>query len=295
MTQFLFRSVSFAALALAVAGGAQAQDDATANTTAPTEPSIEGSVFDGDWVTLGLGAGYRPSYDGSDDYVVIPAPIIQGNVSGFDFGARGPGLYVDVIRDGESDNKVKLLFGPQVHVRLDRNSQIKDAQVKLLGKRDVAVEMGFTSGISLTGVTNPYDRLTFGVDAGWDVAGAHKGYVITPSISFSTPLSKASLVNLTVSADHIDDKFANYYYSIDSLGATASGLPAFAAKGGWKDVGATLVGGYDLSGNALDGGWGVFALANYSRMMDDAKRSPVTSIRGSADQWFVAAGISYTF
>jgi MipA family protein len=188
-----------------------------------------------------------------------------------------------------------LLFGPQVHVRLDRNSQIKDAQVKLLGKRDVAVEMGFTSGISLTGVTNPYDRLTFGVDAGWDVAGAHKGYVITPSISFSTPLSKASLVNLTVSADHIDDKFANYYYSIDSLGATASGLPAFAAKGGWKDVGATLVGGYDLSGNALDGGWGVFALANYSRMMDDAKRSPVTSIRGSADQWFVAAGISYTF
>ncbi len=295
MTHPILRSIVFAVTAFASLGTAYAQDEGAANTTAPTEPSIEGSVFDGDWITLGLGAGYRPSYDGSDNYVVIPAPIIQGSVSGFDFGARGPGLYVDMIRDGDSDNKVKFLLGPQARVRLDRNSQIKDEQVKLLGERDVGVELGFTSGISFTGVTNPFDRLTFGVDAGWDVAGAHKGYVITPSVSFSTPLSKALLVNLTVSADHIDDKYANYYYTIDALGSTASGLPAFEAKGGWKSVGATLVGGYDLSGSALDGGWGVFALANYSRMMEDAKRSPVTSIRGSADQWFVAAGISYTF
>jgi outer membrane scaffolding protein for murein synthesis (MipA/OmpV family) len=36
-------------------------------------------------------------------------------------------------------------------------------------------------------------------------------------------------------------------------------------------------------------------IGGYSRMLGDAKRSPYTSIRGSADQWFAAVGIGYTF
>ena len=30
-------------------------------------------------------------------------------------------------------------------------------------------------------------------------------------------------------------------------------------------------------------------------MLNDAKNTPYTSIRGSADQWFGAVGIGYTF
>jgi outer membrane scaffolding protein for murein synthesis (MipA/OmpV family) len=72
-------------------------------------------------------------------------------------------------------------------------------------------------------------------------------------------------------------------------------LPQFNADGGWKIYGASLLGAIDLSGDARDGGWGVFGLVNYSRLTGDAKRSPVTSLRGDADQWFLAGGISYTF
>ena len=57
----------------------------------------------------------------------------------------------------------------------------------------------------------------------------------------------------------------------------------------------SLLGGVDLSGDVRDGGWGVFGLVSYSRLTGDAKRSPVTAIRGDADQWFLAGGISYTF
>ena len=67
------------------------------------------------------------------------------------------------------------------------------------------------------------------------------------------------------------------------------------AVGGWKSFGASFLGGVDLSGDARDGGWGAFGLVSYSKLTGDAKRSPVTSIRGDADQWFLAAGISYTF
>ncbi len=252
-------------------------------------------VFAGDWLTVGVGGGYGPSYEGSDDYVLFPAPIAQGSIGGFDFGARGPGFYVDLIPDSNSDSKVKFLAGPLVRVRLDRNSNIKDPVVRLLGKEDVAVEVGATAGVSFSGVLNPYDTLTISGDIQWDVAKAHRGRLITPTVSYSTPLSTAIFANLSFSATHVDDNYADTYFSIDAAGSAASGLPVYNAGSGWKSYGASLLGGYDLSGDVRDGGWGMFGLVSYSRLTGDAKRSPVTSIRGDADQWFLAAGVSYTF
>lgn len=285
-------AVPFAATALIAApmAFAQAPDAEAAKADAPDR-----GVFAGDWVTVGVGVGYGPSYSGSDDYVLFPAPVAQGSVGGFDFGARGPGLYVDLIADGNSDSNVKFMAGPLVRVRLDRHSRIKDPVVRALGKEDVAIEVGGTAGVSFGKVLNPYDTLTFSVDAQWDVAKAHRGGLITPSVSYSTPLSKAIFTNLSFSATHVDDNYADTYFSIDAAGSAASGLPTYTAGGGWNSYGASLLGGLDLSGDARDGGWGVFGLVSYSRLAGDAKRSPVTSIRGDADQWFLAAGVNYTF
>lgn len=266
---------------------------AESQTSKPDAPDL--GVFAGDWLTLGIGAGYAPSYDGSDDYVLFPAPIAQGSIGGFDFGARGPGLYVDLIPDSKSRNDVKFVAGPLVRVRLDRKSNIKDPVVRTLGKRDVAVELGATAGISFSKILSPFDTLSISGDIQWDVAKAHRGRLITPTISYSTPLSKSVFTNLSLSATHVDDNYAETYFSIDAAGSAASGLPSFDADGGWKSYGASLLGGVDLSGDARDGGWGIFSLVSYSRLTGDAKRSPVTSIRGDADQWFLAAGVSYTF
>ena len=242
-----------------------------------------------------MGAGYPPSYEGSDDYNIGPAPLIQGSVSGFEFGARGPGLYVDLVRDSDSKSNIKFAAGPQILARLDRNGRIKDDVVEALGKRDVAIELGFTAGVSFEKLVNPFDRLTISLDAGWDVTGAHDGNIIRPSVSYSTPLSRALFANLSLSASRVDDNYAATYYSVDSASSNASGLPIFAADGGWKDAGAFMVLGYDLSGNALDGGFGLFALGSYNRLLGDAKRTPITSIRGDANQWFVGGGVAYTF
>ncbi len=284
--------ISASALLLVANVPAMAQDS---QADAATSDPAAGTVFDGDWLTVGLGGAYGPSYEGSDDMVLFPAPLAQGSVGGFDFGARGPGLYVDLIRDGDNDSNVKIVAGPLVRVRMDRNSRIKDPVVKLLGKRDVAVEVGATAGISFAKVLNPYDNLTVSSDIQWDVAGAHDGRLISPAVSYSTPLSKAIFTNLTVSAVHVDGNYADTYFSVDPAGSAASGLPVFDAKGGWKSYGASLLAGVDLSGDITDGGWGLYGLVNYSRLTGDAKRSPITSLRGDADQWLFAAGISYTF
>ena len=128
----------------------------------------------------------------------------------------------------------------------------------------------------------------------WDVAGAHSGRTISPAVSYFTPLSKAALVTLSASMKHVDDDFARYYYSVSPAQSTASGLPRFDAKGGWESWSLGLLGGYDLNGNALDGGFAVFALANYSRLMNDAKATPYTSLRGDSDQWTLGLGLGHT-
>ena len=53
--------------------------------------------------------------------------------------------------------------------------------------------------------------------------------------------------------------------------------------------------GIDFDGDLTNGGLAAVLVGGYSRMLGDAKRSPFTSIRGSADQWFAAVGLGYTF
>lgn len=265
------------------------------DSEAPAAEIPKRSVFAGDWVTVGLGAGISPSYDGSDQYDLFPAPLVQGSVEGIDFGARGPGLYVDLIADGNSNKDVKFLAGPLLRFRMDRNNDIKDPVVRLLGTEDVAIEVGATAGVSFSKILHPFDSVSISTDIQWDVAGAHKGRIISPSIAYSTPLSMAIFTSFSLSATHVDGHYADTYFSIDPSGSIASGLPVFDAKGGWKSFSAGLLGAVDLSGDARDGGWGIYAFINYSRLTNDAARSPVTSLRGDANQWFMAGGISYTF
>jgi MipA family protein len=290
ISTFLVTTCALFAFGTSQTAFAQAQEADSSKAEVPDR-----GVFAGDWLTLGIGGGYGPSYEGSDDYTLFPAPLAQGSLSGFDFGARGPGLYVDLVRDSNAEGNVKFLAGPLVRVRTDRNNNIKDPVVRSLGKEDVAIEIGATAGVSFSKVLNPFDSLTLSTDIQWDVAKTHRGRLISPNISYSTPLSTAIFTNLSLSATHVDGNYADTYFSIDAAGSAASGLPVFDAKGGWKSYGASLLGGVDLSGDVRDGGWGVFGLVSYSRLTGDAKRSPVTAIRGDADQWFLAGGISYTF
>jgi outer membrane scaffolding protein for murein synthesis (MipA/OmpV family) len=252
------------------------------------------NVFAGDHLTIGIGAAYRSSYEGSDDYILNPAPLLRGSFGGVDFEARGPGLALDLVPDAPRA-KVDVLAGPAFRVNLNRVNQIKDPVVRLLGERDAAIEGGGFAGISINGVTNPFDSLTFRVDVLTDLGDVHNGTLLSPSVGFSTPLSRAVFASVSVDATHASGNYMRSEFGVTPAGALASGLPVFTPDGGWKSAGASLILGYDLSGNGLDGGWGLFALTSYNRLLNDAARSPIVRLRGDRDQWFLAAGVSYTF
>ena len=250
-------------------------------------------------LTIGVGAAAVPSYEGSDDYRVIPIPQLRGKVHDFAFWTRGPALFVDVIPN-RSDEGIDIQLGPVVGARFDRTSRkrIKDDAVAALGKLDTAIEVGGFVGIGKTGVINSaYDNISARVTITKDVAGAHDSMIVTPAIEYFTPLSIRSFVGLGVSADYVGKKYGRYYFDVTPEEAVASGLPAYDRAGdgsGFRKVNFNLTGGYSLSGD-IRRGWTLFALGSYSRMLGDYADSPVVAIAGSKDQWIGAIGVGYTF
>lgn len=251
------------------------------------------TVFDGDFLSIGFGAGYGPSYSGSDDYVIFPLPIVQASVGGIDINPRPAGLAVDFIPD--ADEGVSFTGGIAARLRSDRASRIKDPVVESLGELDRAIEVGPTVGVSFPAVLNPYDSLSINTDIGWDIAGAHRGMAVSPGVTYFTPLSRAMAASLSLGASFIDDDFAEYYYTVTPAQSIASGLPAFQAEGGLESLGANILLAFDLDGDITNGGLSLVGIGGYSRLMGDAKRTPLTSIRGSADQFLVGMGVGYTF
>lgn len=252
------------------------------------------SVFDGDFLTIGVGGFYGPSYDGSDDYIIFPGGVLNGRVGGIGISGRPAGLALDLIPDA-ADARVGLSFGPVARVRGERTTRIRDAVVRQLDDRDTAVELGASAGVSLSRITNPFDSLSIGIDVQKDVAGAHGGVVVSPSVAYVTPLSRGAALVVGISADHVDGRYARYYSSITAAESARTGLPAYDAGRGWNKAGALAISTIDFDGNLLNGGWSAFAGVGYTRMLGDGRRSPIVADRGRAGNPIALLGVGYTF
>jgi outer membrane protein len=261
---------------------------------APALAQQEEGVDDGrDNFTIGLGASYLPSYEGSDDYQISAAGLVRGRVSGFTFYTRATALYFDLIREAPNA-PLNVEVGPMANVRFDRSSRIEDDRVEALGELDVAVELGGFAGLTKNGVLHGYDFLTVRLDVVHDVTGTHDSTVIAPNLEYGTPLSTTFFVGASLSAEHVGGRYARTYFGITPEGAAASGLAAYDLDGGWKNWRGTLLATQSLSGD-LRRGWAVFAVGSYSRLLGNFRRSPIVADAGDPNQWFGALGVSYTF
>jgi len=256
------------------------------------------TVFDDTWLTIGLGAGLTPSYAGSNDYIANPFPMIIGRVAGIGISPNGAGLVFDVNSRSPSSGPSKgarVSFGPACRLRNDRNNRNSDDVVARAGELDTALELGAAAGISFPGVLSRFDQLTIGAQVRWDVLGAHDGMTIEPQISYRTPLSRSTILQVQASAEFVDDSFADYYFSISPTQSSASGLPQFRAEGGLNRVGTTAILARDLDRNLQNGGLSIYGIGGYSRLVGDSADTPFTSVRGSADQFIGGLGVAYTF
>lgn len=282
-----------ALLGLFVAAPVLAQSAPTA-----TPPDIGGVAedADGDSITIGAGGVYLPDYEGSDDYRFTAAPGAIGSYKGFSFTLAGNRFSADLIPNASGPG-VDFQLGPVAVVNFNRSSikGIDDARVRALGELDTAIELGGFVGIGKTGVfTSDYDRLSVSVSYRKDVAGAHEGGIWQPSINYLTPLSRKAAIGLFASAEHADDDYAAYYFTVRPAQTLSSGLPAYAARGGWKNYTVGALATVALTGDLLHG-LKLVGGVTYARLLNDFGDSPVTRVAGSRSQWLSAVGLAWTF
>jgi outer membrane protein len=257
-------------------------------------PAQENPDSDRNSFTIGGGAAFMPSYEGSNDYIIAPAVAARGKVAGFAFSTRATQLYVDLIPN-PSGPSFDFQLGPIVGLNFNRTGRVTDPQVKALGNRKIALEAGGYVGIAKTGViTSDYDSLALKVAYVHDVGTVYRSYVITPSIEYTTPLSRKAFVGLSVSADYAGTGYSRAYFDVDAAGSLRSGLPVFSGRKGWKDISVGTIFGHSLTGD-LTHGLGIYAMGSYTRLQGDFADSPVVSIAGSRNQWLGAVGLGYTF
>ena len=286
MSRKIFHVRALAALAVLTSAApafAQAQPDDEA-----------GLPDDRNSLTIGLGGAYVPSYEGSDDYIATPIGVLFGKLGGISFVTRGTSLAIDLIPEA-ADAPFAITLGPVVNVRLDRTTRIKDPQVRALGKLDTAIEVGAQAGIAKNGVLHQYDSLGVRLTYQKDVTDTHDSSVLTPAIEYATPLSTSTYVQLGLQAERVGDGYAQTYFSVTAAGRVASGLPVYAADGGWKNMRGSLFVAHTLTGDLRAPKLSLFGGVAYSRLLGDFKRSPIVSVAGDKDQFFALGGISYTF
>jgi MipA family protein len=240
----------------------------------PFLPSVSG-----DWtLTIGAGGEYKPDFEGSKHALFSPVPIFSLRRAGAAEQFHGPrdGASIAVIDFGD------LQAGPTAKFVSSRKAS---SYSELNGLGDVNAAFEFGGFIQYFPVD--WFRLRNETRQGF---GGHHGIVSDFSADFILPVARGLTVSAGPRFTLESSKATSPYFSIDAAQAMATGLSLFDAKGGPHSAGA----GAQIS-YRIDMHWEVHSYVEYQRLLGDAARSPLVTVRGSVNQTTVGFGASYSF
>ena len=241
-----------------------------------------------------VGTALMRNYEGANRYNLIPIAGATLRRHGHTLIWNGNSLGLDLVPEYD-DQSFKFIVAPFVDLNLDRAVSALDPVVARLAKPKLAVEGGAVLGLVRTGIiTSKYDTLTVQIQAAHDLGAVHRSFVVTPSIGYVTPLSKAALVTVLASFDVAGSGYARTYFGINRAAQAASGLPLFQPRGGIKSANLVLGGAVSLRGD-LRRGFALGVRLNYERLLGDFAGSPLVAMRGNPDQLSGTLGLGYIF
>ncbi len=238
-------------------------------------------------ITLGLGPGVRPEYEGADEYRPIPIVVARARFGARYFvGTDGEGLQADVV------GLRAIEAGPSLSFKLARNNSISDDVIARLPSVDQAIEVGGFLTFNLPFIISPgkRDALSLTVSGHQDVTNAHGGHSINVTLRYRGLVTRNVALQMGPFATYASRNFMQAYYGVTAEGAARSGLPEFSAHGGWKDVGFKANAQFMLTDN-----WNFIQTVSVRRHIGDALESPVIDQRGSKVTGFAGIALAYSF
>lgn len=257
--------------AILIASGAHAQE-----APIPAPDKISGSIA--------AGIATVPDYEGARQQQLIP--LIAGDIHWGQryFAIEGTSVRLNVLDSAHFE------LGPVANLTFGRDANAKPLSVRALGRIKDAYEIGTFAAIKTGSLLRPGDELRLRVQGARDVADVHNGWTYEAALGYRLPVSRRFTIGAETAVRFADDKYAATYFSVTPAGSTASGLRSYTAKGGIKDVGASLTAVYVLSPK-----WSLIGFGGYRRLVGNFEKSPIVRDAGRADQFSGGVGIAFRF
>lgn len=227
--------------------------------------------------TVGVGAGFAPDYEGSDDYEGVPLLMLTGKYeSGRSFSLLGTNLRVNVLPNN------KFQFGPILNYRIGRDD-VDNKVVDRMKDIDDALEAGAY-------ILANFDNILLGLDFLMDISDEHDGMLVQGNVGYKWKVSEALVVTPNVFLTYADEDYMDTYFGVNANNVGTSELSPYTADSGLKDFGARVVANY-----APWEKWGVMGILSYSALLNDAKDSPIVDDEGDDAQVFFGLMATYRF
>lgn len=231
-----------------------------------------------DWdVTVGISGEYGPVSPGVDEteFEALPYVDIEYKDRYFLNFERGLGAYL--LR---SADEPEYALGVAVGYAEGRDESDAKAELDGLGDIDGAAE----------GVLFAESEIGF-VEVELEVAkafGGHDGLTAELSAGVDAPVTDRLFVGVAPFITYADEKYTRSLYGVSaSQAANSETYSQYDADGGFENYGVELEANYKITQN-----WSAITYASYTRLLGDAKDSPIVDNEGF---FSVGVGLAYTF
>lgn len=230
-------------------------------TAVPAQEEVVTSLEedeDGGYIILGLGASWKPVFNGSDKTQVELDPIIEARYGRFFIGELGVGADLFV-----SDGPSELTFGAAIGLGEGRKEG-DDARLAGLGDLDGAVELALFAEAEL-------GPMEFDAAVVTDVGSGHGGTFLElgVGVGFENALPDRLSYEVELSAVYGNDKYANALYGISAAQAARSGYAAFSPGAGFTEASLDLSMRY-----AITETWFAEATVGVGTLLGNARNAP---------------------
>ena len=180
-------------------------------------------------LSLGLGPGAIPDYEGSDKYKAVPLPYLNVRWSNhMSIQWFGKNAQVNLIPSPT------WLGGPALEFIPERDDNwVDDRQIGKLDSVDHSLMAGGFFGFQV-------GDWVFNIEVMHDIADGNDGAIARLNSIYKVPFSDTLRMTIGVFTTYADDDYMDAYFGVSQRESERSGIKTYDAESGLKDVGGTV-------------------------------------------------------